>query len=183
MNPDIKKRWLEALRGGEYAQARSTLRGEDSFCCLGVLNDLSGLGTWSDHIYEISYKKAKEVVPEVYKKWLAEADEELLYDLLCWIEDEDVLPEDHPVLLSPGLKGVEGLVRKAFDSDKVLDYLEKKRQHFPEEEFAHALVVHWAGLPCDQPPVEHAGEKKSLAELNDDGASFLELADLIEAQL
>lgn len=47
MKPTIKKRWLKALRSGEYKQARETLmdhrppsKGGRSFCCLGVLCDL-----------------------------------------------------------------------------------------------------------------------------------------------
>ena len=41
MNPEVKKQWLEALRGGRYTQGVNYLRDEkDSFCCLGVLCDL-----------------------------------------------------------------------------------------------------------------------------------------------
>jgi hypothetical protein len=45
MKEAIAKRWVRALRSGEYRQARRVLwrkgRGEsDSFCCLGVLTDL-----------------------------------------------------------------------------------------------------------------------------------------------
>lgn len=34
------KRWVKALRSGEYKQAKSDLRVDDSFCCLGVACDL-----------------------------------------------------------------------------------------------------------------------------------------------
>ena len=45
MKPSIKKRWLEALRGGKYKQGRNYLRAKDKngelhYCCLGVLTDL-----------------------------------------------------------------------------------------------------------------------------------------------
>lgn len=50
MNQEVKKKWLEALRSGQYRQAQEALRvdsispdGEgciSSFCCLGVLCDL-----------------------------------------------------------------------------------------------------------------------------------------------
>ena len=34
----IKKKWLKALRSGEYGQAKGVLTdGEGNFCCLGVL--------------------------------------------------------------------------------------------------------------------------------------------------
>lgn len=38
MNPEVKAKWLAALRSGEYTQGTGTLRDEfDNFCCLGVL--------------------------------------------------------------------------------------------------------------------------------------------------
>ena len=41
MNQEIKRRWIEALRSGQYKQGKSCLRGlDDTFCCLGVLTDL-----------------------------------------------------------------------------------------------------------------------------------------------
>ena len=50
MNPEIKAKWLAALRSGEYKQGQGTLRCGDSFCCLGVLSDLhakeTGVGRW-----------------------------------------------------------------------------------------------------------------------------------------
>ena len=51
MNPEIKARWVAALRGGEYTQGKSSLRNKyDELCCLGVLCDLAGkdgLGEWT----------------------------------------------------------------------------------------------------------------------------------------
>lgn len=42
MNPEVKTKWLEALRGGEYKQARGVLRtAEDGYCCLGVLSQIA----------------------------------------------------------------------------------------------------------------------------------------------
>lgn len=40
MNPEIKARWIEALRSGEYPQCRGSLKTQDGYCCLGVLTDL-----------------------------------------------------------------------------------------------------------------------------------------------
>ena len=41
MNSEVKAKWLEALRSGEYKQTAYTLRGyNDGFCCLGVLCDI-----------------------------------------------------------------------------------------------------------------------------------------------
>lgn len=48
MNPEIKAKWLAALRGGQYAQATGTLRSEDGerHCCLGVLCDIVEPDEW-----------------------------------------------------------------------------------------------------------------------------------------
>ena len=41
MNPQVKAKWLKALRSGEYRQTRCMLRSSnDAFCCLGVLCDI-----------------------------------------------------------------------------------------------------------------------------------------------
>lgn len=52
MNEDIKKRWQEALRSGDYKQGQNRLSTNGAFCCLGVLCDLAvkdGLATWDDY--------------------------------------------------------------------------------------------------------------------------------------
>jgi hypothetical protein len=40
MNPDVKQKWIAALRSGDYKQTREQLRRRNSYCCLGVLTDL-----------------------------------------------------------------------------------------------------------------------------------------------
>ena len=42
MNPQIKQKWVNALRSGDYQQGRNYLRTDNGFCCLGVLCDLYG---------------------------------------------------------------------------------------------------------------------------------------------
>ena len=37
-----RKKWIEALRSGEYEQGKDELRCMDSFCCIGVGADLFG---------------------------------------------------------------------------------------------------------------------------------------------
>jgi hypothetical protein len=47
VNPDVKAKWLEALRSGDYTQGTGKLAGPDvengepSYCCLGVLCDVA----------------------------------------------------------------------------------------------------------------------------------------------
>jgi hypothetical protein len=41
MNPEIKSRWIEALRSGEYEQTKSNLSDGLGYCCLGVLCEIA----------------------------------------------------------------------------------------------------------------------------------------------
>lgn len=45
LNPEIKTKWLEALRSGEYEQGKGYLhyedQGEQHYCCLGVLCEIA----------------------------------------------------------------------------------------------------------------------------------------------
>lgn len=41
LNPQVKEKWLEALRSGRYVQGKNFLRCESGYCCLGVRNDLA----------------------------------------------------------------------------------------------------------------------------------------------
>jgi hypothetical protein len=40
MNPQVKQKWIDALRSGKYDQGSEKLRSHQGFCCLGVLCDL-----------------------------------------------------------------------------------------------------------------------------------------------
>lgn len=41
MNPEVKARWIAALRSGEFPQTRNVLNDEEGFCCLGVLSEIA----------------------------------------------------------------------------------------------------------------------------------------------
>jgi hypothetical protein len=46
MRQDLKKKWVAALRSGEYLQGTGQLKNADGeYCCLGVLCEISG-GEW-----------------------------------------------------------------------------------------------------------------------------------------
>jgi hypothetical protein len=51
MKEEVMRKWVAALRSGEYKQTKRNLRDEHGFCCLGVLCDLyakeTGEGTWA----------------------------------------------------------------------------------------------------------------------------------------
>lgn len=54
MDPEIKAKWLTALRSGKYQQGQNFLQRDDKFCCLGVLCEVMGLEATKsfENIYE-----------------------------------------------------------------------------------------------------------------------------------
>lgn len=63
LKPEIKARWLAALRSGHYQQGYGRLRTRytddrpDEFCCLGVLTDLAvgeGVGAWGESVASLA---------------------------------------------------------------------------------------------------------------------------------
>lgn len=109
MKKSIAKKWVAALRSGQYAQGVGNLREGGAFCCLGVLCDLhstiTGKGQWDGGEYHAG----------------------------C--ESDCMVPPDN--------------------------------------------VCEWAGMQENNPDME--SDYITLAEMNDAGASFAEIADKIEA--
>lgn len=58
MDPELKGKWVEALRGGDYKQGLGQLRASTNsasyYCCLGVFCEIAG----------IDYSGAGEFIPE-----------------------------------------------------------------------------------------------------------------------
>lgn len=48
MNPELKEKWVKALRSGNYAQGQGCLKNAKNFCCLGVLCDVIDPNAWQD---------------------------------------------------------------------------------------------------------------------------------------
>ena len=128
MNSDIKTKWLEALRSGDYRQGQNVLHqqfGGDKpqYCCLGVLCD-------------IAVKDGVISAPEI-----VQGDQDG-YHVYEYAGAEEVLPK---------------------------------------------AVREWAGIsesnPTFQDPDEDYTVKTSVADLNDGGKTFTQLADLIEEHL
>lgn len=53
MKQDVAQKWVEALRSGKYPQGTRSLRNGGQFCCLGVLCDISGIGSWHVGAYRV----------------------------------------------------------------------------------------------------------------------------------
>ena len=81
MNKEIKARWVEALRSGNYEQGLHNLRRGSEFCCLGVLCDI--------------------VKDDVNCDWLPKEDN--FGTFYKFAESDEILPE--LVAIHAGLKG------------------------------------------------------------------------------
>lgn len=56
MDPELKAKWVAALRSGEYKQGRRALRSvANEFCCLGVLCEVAGVPSQLDERTDIVY--------------------------------------------------------------------------------------------------------------------------------
>lgn len=78
MNREIALQWVDALKSGKYQQGTGTLRAQhdDKYCCLGVLCEISELGTWDREGWEWvwAYKVGEEdenaaVLPAAVQEW------------------------------------------------------------------------------------------------------------------
>lgn len=80
MNPEVKKKWIDALRSGHYRQGEDCLKlrmEQNYFCCLGVLCDIYINEhpeleiNWIDHDYESSaFINEKLYLPEQVREWV-----------------------------------------------------------------------------------------------------------------
>lgn len=74
MNQEIKAKWVEALRSGEYKQGTRYLNSEEGFCCLGVLTDLyikeNGL-EWKkeEGCGGLSFQNGLTILPQSVHQW------------------------------------------------------------------------------------------------------------------
>ncbi|MFE7797018.1 hypothetical protein [Nocardia sp. NPDC057440] len=90
MNPDIKEKWVTALRSGEFKQGRAMLRSKnDQYCCLGVLSELAakeGVVSRALDINEYGYRYGSNswsTLPSAVASWAG----------LPWSDDIGMLPE------------------------------------------------------------------------------------------
>src|SRR4051812_6793094 len=93
MNENAKK-WVKALRSGDYEQTRNTLRQDDSFCCLGVACDLHAKATgneWTEDetTWGWQYFGSSHVLPYEVVDWLG------LNDSTGEISDDQSLSSDN----------------------------------------------------------------------------------------
>lgn len=77
---EIREKWVEMLKSGEYTQGHGSLRTDDKFCCLGVLCELAvkegviGLPSLvSDNMYSYgdqgNLKGNRSFLPDIVQEW------------------------------------------------------------------------------------------------------------------
>lgn len=132
MNPEVKQKWIDALRSGNYEQGSEKLRTVNGYCCLGVLCDI--------------------YAQENNTQWKFRGNEETNF--------------------------------------QTMDYY----WYFLDEiEFLPESVMNWAGLGTHNPSVRVYCEDSDdedqryyndeIANVNDSGYSFSQIADIIQQQL
>lgn len=98
VNKDLIRRWVAALRSGEYQQGRHILHGTGRFCCLGVLCDIYGLGeTTEQRIRQVTSSVCRVYNNPVLTEFagldkhvnVSEKGYELLEDVLINMNDMD----------------------------------------------------------------------------------------------
>jgi hypothetical protein len=63
VNVDVKKKWVAALRSGDYTQGHGCLRRDYKYCCLGVLCDVIDPGRWYGDSYMYGVERASAYLP------------------------------------------------------------------------------------------------------------------------
>lgn len=97
MNSEVKAKWLQALRGGEYRQTRNMLRSpSNGYCCLGVLCDVyskevGGYWQW-EHSSSKTYSFAIEVDDDNGGTTFDSAETELPLCVMEWAGLDEVSP-------------------------------------------------------------------------------------------
>lgn len=76
MNPELKQKWIEALRSGKYKQGKKRLRHAGRYCCLGVLADIQGADWRTYHVRD----DGDEILSEKWAAGLSLKDQERLAD-------------------------------------------------------------------------------------------------------
>lgn len=100
MNPEVKQKWIDALRSGKYEQGSEKLRSVSGYCCLGVLCDLYA----QEHNVEWEFRGNEETNLQPQGYWYFDKESEFLPEsVMNWaklfrnpmlrIEDDDEMFE------------------------------------------------------------------------------------------
>jgi len=141
MKQDIKEKWLNALRSGEYLQGKDSLQpAPNTFCCLGVLCDIAikegavNNGHWIEADEGNGFKFASGMLSDeadFYRQsYEEEEDGELPRTVRRWAEVDSCNPQ---VLVTINEEGHQKQLSLAelndtwnYDFKKIADLIEKQ---------------------------------------------------------
>lgn len=71
MKKSVMKKWVKALRSGKYKQTTNAeLKSKDgSYCCLGVLCEISKKSEWEVGPFSMCYLDAGGFLPTIVQEW------------------------------------------------------------------------------------------------------------------
>ncbi len=117
MKKEIATKWIEALRSGKYKQGKSRLKKYDqTYCCLGVLCEISGLGEFEKGDEEYNFRS---------------------------IGDLEAACPTKPVLEWSGLKNASGRIPNTL-IPSLWELNDRQDKSFPE--IADHIEKHWEQL-------------------------------------
>lgn len=78
MKRKVLVEWLDALRSGEYLQTKKALKDDLGYCPLGVLCEISKLGTWEPepNSKKLQYLGQINYLPEKVAEWAGMSQKE-----------------------------------------------------------------------------------------------------------
>lgn len=85
IRPEIKEKWLQALKSGDYVKGKNFLKSsENEYCCLGVLCDLhreEHENEWTDNTHFDKYMGCGTYLPDGVADWAFEIFETNRFDI------------------------------------------------------------------------------------------------------
>ena len=92
MEVELKNKWVQALRSGDYKQTHATLKNEDGDrCVLGVLCDITGIPVQVYGSNQPAYTRLRELLgghATVRRLWKKNDSRRLTFpELADWIEE------------------------------------------------------------------------------------------------
>lgn len=120
MKQEVAKAWVEALRSGQYQQGTGALRAEGGgYCCLGVLCDLSKLGTWSGTRYCTTTEPWTYVLPSEVRLWAG-----------MYTNEADLGKGEVPYRMAENeIYTLAAANDKGFTFTEIADYIERNWEH------------------------------------------------------
>lgn len=82
MEPELKSKWVAALRSGEYRQGKDALHKDGAYCCIGVLCKVAGA--------DMSGQEHDIINRDEDGEWASRANPTAWFDEGLFTEDEEL---------------------------------------------------------------------------------------------